>query len=338
MLFPTVAAQSFDSTGIITSLCKSGKRSPLCEVFGQCQQSPLSICQPSQAIGVVNKMCATDFNATAECAPVQSYCQQNNCTTLDPIANAILPAKNTSDMVYLICSEMPMMSDCKTCGPPSNVTGISDCALWDTYSKLCNDMPDMSQCKFLNQFCVAAPSSPYCQSTGSNTQIVSSQPSAQYCTPDKAFCVSGKSVNGSQCFKVDSTSTGWVGFGIGNIMAGADIYMAYLDGTALKIANYLGTGPVQPTLRQDQSSLVSSKLLDPTKLSFEFCRTATVSGKRVLPNSGFIYAYESTKPNNGVFNFHSGGYGSFASDLVNPTKSDAASAFSLLALLFLAFH
>ncbi|KAI8906428.1 hypothetical protein EDD86DRAFT_210700 [Gorgonomyces haynaldii] len=164
MLF--VAAQSFNSEQLIKTLCASQTRSTYCEIYSDCSKSALSVC--SASLPLLNQMCLTDFSTASECAQVKSYCGASNCAG-DALLSAIPPAKNTSDLIYLTCQEMPMMTDCKTCPPPSATSPVSNCALLSTYSKLCLDMPGMSQCKPFNAFCAVAKTSSFCATTTGST-------------------------------------------------------------------------------------------------------------------------------------------------------------------------
>ncbi|KAJ3358570.1 hypothetical protein HDU91_005181 [Kappamyces sp. JEL0680] len=276
-------------------------------------------------------MCLYEFSKTTECAGWNAVAVQ------DPVIAAIPSARNVSNQIYSICNEMPMMADCATCPPPSASTGVSDCPLFATYSKLCLEMPDMAQCKRFNDFCALAPSSSFCKAAGSATTVTGSPADSlfgNYCAGSDTLCVSMNSTaSGTSCFNVSSKADGWVGLGFGSIMAGADIYVAWRNAAGdLQIGNFQGNGPVQPTPRDSQKAILSMALLSSgtpswAKFSYSFCRSDSLYGAKVSSlTTPFIYAWEPSKPTGDsisttTFSFHSGGYDAF---LFSPSTAGAS--------------
>ena len=254
-------------------------------------------------------MCASgDFaSGSASCASVQTPSTTANAGIL-----AIPSAKSVSDAIYLICNEMPMMEDCKTCPSPSAATGLSDCPLLDTWSKLCLSMPEMSNCGKFESFCKANPASSFCGSSSASGSAAAASTVLQssYCTEGNQVCVNATYTSASEtCFSVSTSAEGWVAIGMGtSVMAGSDMVIAWTrDDGSLAIGNFAGTGPVQPSFRSDQSSLTSSKLVQAksssSRFQFQFCRTNSVSKISVTaadssssPSTPFLYAWGTKKP------------------------------------------
>ena len=210
------------ASATIEKLCPSTSsiNSPFCELYRSCSSSPslkasAPYCQQANFNVLLAKMCANEFSKSPDCDAIRASCTSNpaSCSTNDPVINAIPTAKNASDNIYLICQDMPMMDDCKTCPPPTmSPTGISNCALLSTYSKLCLDMPGMNGCKRFSDFCAVSPSSTFCGSNPSaptTTEVSTSK----YCADNNAFCVSIVYKSSTEtCFQIATTFDGWVSF------------------------------------------------------------------------------------------------------------------------------
>jgi hypothetical protein len=105
-----------------------------------------------------------------------------------------------SSRIDSICKEMPGMADCSTCPDPDRSTGISNCPILTTYSKLCLDMPNMAQCSEWKRFCTSTSGlGPLCDAktpfptTGTTT---STTPSAGTSAPSKkSLAVGGPSLS-----------------------------------------------------------------------------------------------------------------------------------------------
>ena len=131
-------------------------------------------------------------------------------------------------------------------------------------------MPGMTQCADYSKICQRSPSSNYCKPAGTTTGTVSA--ASEYCTKSGDFCVQGMPGKspGESCFRIKSRAKGWLGFGIGSTMAGADMYIAHKDKAGnLIVGNYLGSGPVMPAKRSTSSV---TSVTPGTDFSFDFCR------------------------------------------------------------------
>ena len=292
-------------------------KSPFCDLVETCSldastSSSLSYCSNQNSDQLLSRMCASDFAGNPSCSGSLTSTNSN------PI-NSIPTARNASNAIYLICNEMPMMADCKICPPPLAQTGLSDCPLLDTLSKLCRDMPGMTECSRFSSFCSANPNSSFCgDSSNSATTVLQSS----FCTDAKEICINATFVSSSEtCFTVSANTEGWVSLGMGrSVMAGSDMYLAWQDGDQLQIGNFQGTGPVQPSYRSDQSSLKSSRLIErkssTSPFIFEFCRNNVVSQITIVETTPFLYAWSLRKPASGDIKSasiqqHDGGFDAF---------------------------
>ncbi|KAI9003607.1 hypothetical protein BC832DRAFT_559405 [Gaertneriomyces semiglobifer] len=135
----------------LASICGTHPVLPACEVLHAVSCGTSSQHQSCNPIRLVLSAC-DDPVATADptCAPWEAY-----TGAAVPLAN--LPtAKNASDLLRSICTEMPSMQGCqgdKACPAPDAATGISQCPVFTRYSDLCRDMPEMTQCKDWAAFC-----------------------------------------------------------------------------------------------------------------------------------------------------------------------------------------
>ncbi|KAJ3285875.1 hypothetical protein HDU76_008055 [Blyttiomyces sp. JEL0837] len=133
---------------------------------------------------------------------------------------------------------------------------------------------------------------------------------SNYCYNTDAFCVSSilDPATNIVTFVVSSTSTGWVGLGVGsNMMAGATMYIAYKNSTGgYTLSQRSAGGHVDPTLTSSQDfnlvSIPSSVTVPSTaKIAFAFTRPANSAGAASVSTTGttnFIWAVSGSSPSN----------------------------------------
>jgi hypothetical protein len=171
---------------------------------------------------------------------------------------------------------------------------------------------------------------------------------SSFCSPGNLLCVSAIANKSSQIatFTVTSSSSGYVGFGIGsNVMVGATMYVAWL-GTSnqVVVSQRSASGRTQPTILNDNTgyTILPTTLssADPkvssARIVYSFSKSiASDSGKISLESAtNFIWAMGSSQPANpdspsSTFSYHELS-GSFSMDLskFGTSSSEAAVASS----------
>ena len=174
-LLPLALAQ--DPSASLKDLCAGAlAKEPLCELAGAC--STTNACQPWS---LANAICQLpSASSQTACTAVKAYCSSSSCPAVEAYSSRMPTARGISQSIQSICTEMPGMTDCNTCPDPSPSSGISDCALLATYSRLCMDMPMMSQCATWKGFCDANMNAPpFCsKDTSTSTPKITNAPAS----------------------------------------------------------------------------------------------------------------------------------------------------------------
>ncbi|KAJ3130543.1 hypothetical protein HK098_000108 [Nowakowskiella sp. JEL0407] len=178
----------------------------------------------------------------------------------------------------------------------------------------------------------------------SSTAAASSGASNTFTSTSKKFAVAA-AVDGTDAvfalWTPGSNVTGWLGIGIGNAMAGADIYLAWFANNTARVSDRTGTGHVLPGADAQQQVKVLTTI--PTALSAYVPAGYTPVKENVIVFSrpltpvnnvdktlsateatGFIWAYNPNKPVNGVFAQHTE-YGKIPALALTPNAAGGGS-------------
>lgn len=152
---------------------------------------------------------------------------------------------------------------------------------------------------------------------------------ATVCPRSEEYCVTYS----SSCFTIHSAFRGWAGFGIGERMAGADIYVAWKNSTdGFTLSTRKGTGHSLPGIKASRTSSFSVTDKPSWALtSFAFCNPDI----QLSANKMYIYAGDDSIPSGNIdsesasFGYHSTAFGIFSFDFTSssgtPTIVDSAS-------------
>ncbi|KNC97664.1 uncharacterized protein SPPG_07131 [Spizellomyces punctatus DAOM BR117] len=149
----SIAQDPAMATSTLTTVCQQAAKIPVCDLYStSCKaNSTAAACNP---VSLALSACADPVAATnSACTMFKSMCT-GACANQGAVKD-LLPARNASQQVFSICTEMPTMTDCQgdaRC-PAPDATGVSDCKSWTVYSALCREMPDMTQCASWKSFC-----------------------------------------------------------------------------------------------------------------------------------------------------------------------------------------
>lgn len=141
---PTTAANA----GLTTLCTGQAANTPACELFATCSKQGTAAsnnaCSP---LSLILSACADPVNQPSPvCSQVAAVCSGGNATACNAVGpvKGLPTARNASQGIYAICTEMPEMTNCKganACPTPDTTTGVSNCKTMTVYSALCLEMP-----------------------------------------------------------------------------------------------------------------------------------------------------------------------------------------------------